>query len=413
MHVLTRNYFGFPSSRLHAARRRYSHWLPPSLCFALLLYPCLVLGGVVSYTAIDIGTLGGSYNNPRSINDSGQVVGYSNNATNETRAYITGSNGAPLIDLAPQINSSSSYAYGVNASGQVVGDSASRAFITGPNGVGATYLGTLGGLGAIARDVNDSGQVVGYSNTSSGDFRAFITGANGVGMTDIGTLGVGRETIAWAVNSLGQVTGWSYIGNYPRAFITGPNGVGMTDLGNLGGNYVFAYDINDNGQVVGYSEAGRNDPISAFITGPNGVGMMALGRLNVFDTYSVAYGVNNIGQVVGHSGNGTNRAFVTGGNGVGMLDLNTLTVLPTNVYLETAWAINNLGQIVATDNNQRAYLLTPAPVPLPATAILLLSGTATLALIASLGQREAQTAASKRNTPRTYEDREKTSLIRV
>ena len=40
-----------------------------------------------------------------------------------------------------------------------------------------------------ALGINDAGQVVGSSITAAGAQHAFITGPNGVGMTDLGTLG--------------------------------------------------------------------------------------------------------------------------------------------------------------------------------------------------------------------------------
>ena len=57
--------------------------------------------------------------------------------------------------------------------------------IVNPDGK-LTYLGTLGGNSTVATDINDSGQVVGYSFTTANNFdsrHAFITGANGMGMT--------------------------------------------------------------------------------------------------------------------------------------------------------------------------------------------------------------------------------------
>ncbi len=53
--------------------------------------------------------------------------------------------------------------------------------------VAMTDLGTLGGSDSYAYGINDSGQIVGGSYTSSGDYHAFLY-ANGA-MADLGTLG--------------------------------------------------------------------------------------------------------------------------------------------------------------------------------------------------------------------------------
>jgi probable HAF family extracellular repeat protein len=81
-----------------------------------------------------------------------------------------------------------------------------------------------------------------------------------------------------------------------RSFLIDLNSKTVTEIGTSDGIYNEVYDINDAGQVVGYS--GNSEGVThAFITGPNGMGIRALGTLD--GDYSQAYGINNAGQVVG------------------------------------------------------------------------------------------------------------------
>ena len=104
-------------------------------------------------------------------------------------------------------------------------------------------LGTLGGSGSVATNMNEKGQIVGMSRTAAGVIHAFIW-ADGE-MSDLGTLG-GATSAAYGINNRGQVVGWSLTANGETHGFLWENAV-MTDLGVVDGTFSAAYAINDHG----------------------------------------------------------------------------------------------------------------------------------------------------------------------
>ncbi len=304
---------------------------------AMLLCPA---ARAQTYTVIDLGAVRHGSARIHGINAAGQAVGGSGHPHGEdTHAFFWQKQGG-MRDLGTLPGGDFSSAFAVNDSGLVVGTSNTatqmHAF-TWTASSGMKDLGTMSGTNASqACAVNNQGQIAGSSGTHAVIF-------SGGSILDLGTLG-GPSSEARSINNLGQVAGMADTADgHTHAFLW-TNGT-MQDLGALPGDTDSrAAHVSDGGLVVGASQGSGG--IRAFVWSKAG-GMEAINTLSG-GAYSEAFGVNSQGQVVGESDSSLGaRAFLWTHSG-GIIDLNNVvTGLPGDVVLAGAFSINDKGEIVA------------------------------------------------------------------
>ncbi|OFX17122.1 MAG: hypothetical protein A2Z18_01270 [Armatimonadetes bacterium RBG_16_58_9] len=252
-------------------------------------------------------------------------------------------------------------AWSINNSGQLVGSmtvqvegrSERHAYLWDP--VSGIRDIPPAGYNAVARDVSDSGQVVGFIGPSSAivplDYDWFPSGYHAFSwqdgdMIDLGPLDTGCSA-AYAVSSSGQVVGsrtgkpYDVLGT---AFIWDA-GDGMQDL--PGGSLAAAFDIGNSGAAVGRS-------METASLWHDGV-MTDIGAL-IGDGWSSALAINNVTQVVGayQGTRGISSAFLWDAQ-TGMRDLGSLADPSYELHYTVAGAVNNRGQIIGMSDIGYTY----------------------------------------------------------
>jgi probable HAF family extracellular repeat protein len=312
----------------------------------------------------------------------------------------------------------SSFALAINNAGLAVGVSENGAIdpLTGyPEADAVVWesgniinLGTFGGTQSYAAMVNNRGQVVGTATNTVADAysfggffpsttqsRAFLLD-HGV-MQDLGTLG-GPDSSASVISQSGRIAGSSYTNDIANSTTGIPtihpflwDKGQMIDLGSFGGTIANVWDVNNKGQVVGYSflpgdqswrgflwDRGVLIPASlgghgsylgwlteagdaaggSFLTDEQTVHttlwkhgkLIDIGALGQ-DTCAQAYGINNALQVVGTSSANCAEGFLPGRaflweDGGPMVDLNALVENQTDLVVWIGTYIADNGEII-------------------------------------------------------------------
>lgn len=250
----------------------------------------------------DLGTMGiDTQFEAWGINNLGQVVGIATNTGDIAGAFFWEDGEMSIIGEAIMPKS----AFAINDAGQIVGtaifpppDVGQRAFLF-ENDV-LTDLGTLGGSVSIAWGINASGQIAGESFTDGTPGGAFLWD-KGV-MTNLGTLGGGGSE-AWGLNDAAQVVGKARRADKVASAFLWESGV-FTDLREATGLSISkAEDVNNQGQVIG--SGWLYDPVEG------GVVMADLLPPDTPWSSFLARAINDTGQIVGSATiDGFPRAFL-------------------------------------------------------------------------------------------------------
>jgi probable HAF family extracellular repeat protein len=370
------------------------------------------------YSIVDLGTLGGTSSFGLDVNNNRQVSGNAQTPTGQPsprlNAFIWSSPG-PMTNLGVLPGSNNfSRGYAINDSGVVVGESdndSSRAFVYSAGAMtGLTRLAGDNDRG-VAHDINNAGVIVGISSngTVSRPTMWVFNGSTYV-PSDLGTI-AGTPTAtgrAWAINQNGVAAGLStnLLGTSQATLWDGGAITNLTSLGD-GTRFSQAFGLNDNNVVVGSSLTGQTvgqligttstTPITRGFVWDSGViteltpfNLYAPGNTGPTTNYhSVAMDINNAGLIVGNSQRIAGLpAVATLWQGGVPIDLNTLLPPGSGWNLLSAEGINNRGDIVGygtIGGQTHAFLLT---VPEPSS--LVLAGVGVALLLCRIRQRSAR-----------------------
>jgi len=300
-------------------------------------------------TNIDLGSFGGKDSSAQAITRCGQVTGWATTESGVQHAFLYDGS---LHDLSAP-GDGVSWGTAISTCGKVAGYA-----VTAADAIHAFYhdgktmrdLGTFGGETSAATDVNSVGQVVGFAaipdNTSH---HAFLYDARtGAPIQDIGAPGLG--SVAIDINEAGQVAvSTNNADSVLHAFRYDASAGTLHDLGLLPDSQGSdPHAINAAGHVVGYVSYADGRRV-AFLH--DGTAMRSLGTLSGGSS-SEAYAINAGGLVVGWAEGSVGQRAAAWGPGYGPVDLNErVKDLPAGVELVSALAVADDGVIVVRTRN--------------------------------------------------------------
>ncbi|GAB2765853.1 DUF3466 family protein [Streptomyces bullii] len=225
-----------------------------------------------------------------------------------------------------------------------------------------------------AIDINDSGQIVGASDTATGSKHAFLFDPALGTMRDLGSLVAGPpdESRATSINNNGDIVGVSAAldsSGQPveRAFLLTAGSLIMTDLGTLvpdpanPGGFLGtsgAFGINDNATIIGTSDTTGTTASGATLTGATRFAATTA-PVSLLPVHSDGFDVSPNDEVVGGFDMPT-RGF-SFHSSMGMVDLTTL-VGASGVQITFGTGVNASGQITAladVSGSNVGVLITP------------------------------------------------------
>jgi len=232
---------------------------------------------------------------PTGIDDAGQIVGIYLDPSSAVQSYLKDSGGYFAVSY-PGSTSTETFAYGINATGEIAGEyedqSGEHCFLEDSSGY-HTFDGYPGAELTVPQAINDAGQIVGYYFDASSVRHSFLKDSGGYETIDY--YGPGNTFVS-GINDAGQIVGTYQDASGTHGFLAGSGGAPQTiDATKLGAYETEASGINDAGQIVGtYRDASG---YHGFLMDSQGYHTTDATRLGATNTYAI--GINDAGQIVG------------------------------------------------------------------------------------------------------------------